>query len=298
MKKERSIFQSVAQFIRAIPIYLEYECSPHGKTKNGNPPLISAAMGNNVKGVKRLIDLKVDFEATDLNGQTALYLTTAFNQPQIVKLLLEAGANPNAQDPESGYSALHRAVMPDMNNNARDPEIARMLLEADADTEIKNEYGGTPLYDAAYARNIEFVKMLLKYKADPNAIDKDGYSILHRTAYQGDAEMVKVLLEAEADHTVTIKHNSLTEYLEGIDDYTPVKAASFGMEKCEKKDRAKYLQIIDMLNEASGQKNLSEGASTKETLPEGTRIPTYKINASNRTAEVLRNAVPINKLPI
>ena len=59
------------------------------------------------------------------------------SETEIVKLLLNAGAAPNAK--HSGDPVLHEAV------RKEDLDIVRLLLEAGADPNGKNSHGETPL---------------------------------------------------------------------------------------------------------------------------------------------------------
>jgi len=65
------------------------------------------------------------------------------NGPQIVQLLLAAGANPDARDPEPhSEAALHWAASND------DAEVARALIDGGADVELPDGSIGTPLENA------------------------------------------------------------------------------------------------------------------------------------------------------
>lgn len=51
-----------------------------------------------------------DLEASDLRGQTALHLAAQCGDLGLVQVLLECGANPNAQEETTGWTPLHFAV--------------------------------------------------------------------------------------------------------------------------------------------------------------------------------------------
>ncbi|CAJ0769389.1 890_t:CDS:10 [Entrophospora sp. SA101] len=88
-----------------------------------------------------------------------------------VKKLLSDGADPNVQN-ENGETPLHIAAKNE-------------YLRIKANTEIKeNLYGQTPLFLAVIEGHVEAVKLLLEAKANPNVKDDSGltpyaYSILH-----------------------------------------------------------------------------------------------------------------------
>merc|ERR1719169_99372 len=51
-----------------------------------------------------------DLEARDLRGQTALHLASQCGDIGLVQVLLECGADPNAQEETTGWTPLHFAV--------------------------------------------------------------------------------------------------------------------------------------------------------------------------------------------
>src|SRR5215471_1932317 len=70
-------------------------------------------------------------------GQTPLMLAVMKGSHQIVEMLLEAGADPNAQD-NTGATALMLIWDCDI-------EITKALIEAGADQELRNNAGETAL---------------------------------------------------------------------------------------------------------------------------------------------------------
>ena len=92
---------------------------------------------------------------------------------------LQADADLNVRD-EYGATPLHLAAF-------YSAEAVTALLEAGADLEARNEFGGTPLHGA---RTAEAVMALLEAGADLNVRDNDGGTPLHSTAIGGYAESV------------------------------------------------------------------------------------------------------------
>jgi ankyrin repeat protein len=89
-----------------------------------------------------------------------------------VEAALLAGAAVNCRG-DGGFTALHFAAQ------ERHVDVARVLLEAGADLEAQNEYGGTPLWVAVMnARDTEggVVGLLLRAGAFPDAENGSGIS--------------------------------------------------------------------------------------------------------------------------
>ncbi|MXW12314.1 MAG: ankryin, partial [Synechococcus sp. SB0668_bin_13] len=99
---------------------------------------------------------------------------------EMVKLLLAAGADPNARDSDQ-ETPLHGAI----GWSDRPEEVMKLLLAAGADPNARNEAGQTPLYTAVERLDEfvegegELVKALLAAGADVMARDEYGQTPLH-----------------------------------------------------------------------------------------------------------------------
>lgn len=111
-------------------------------------------------------------DARDEDGRTPLMHAVLAERPnpEVIRLLVERGADPNAAD-KRGWTALHFA--------ARDQkaEAARALLDAGAEVDPRDSDGATPLWRAVMSgSSAEVVRLLLEAGADPEAQDKSGSS--------------------------------------------------------------------------------------------------------------------------
>ena len=128
------------------------------------------------------------------SGRTVLHDAAEFtDNPTVVQLLLEAGADPNAVD-DRGLTPLHRGAR---NSN---PAVVSHLLSAGADAIALDGRGRTPLHLGAANSNPVVTARLLAAGADPNAPDNDGYTPLHyAAAHSGNRRLVVRLLTAGVD---------------------------------------------------------------------------------------------------
>ena len=109
---------------------------------------------------------------------------------EIVRLLIEAGADLDWRSDSSGWGsglcALHEA--------AADPVMMRLFLDAGADPNVRDENGATPLYHVAaifgcglkQQHALDNVRLLLDAGADAKAIEGRGYTALDRVNTYGD----------------------------------------------------------------------------------------------------------------
>ena len=125
----------------------------------------------------------------------AASLTT---NPTIVRLLLQAGADPNAPD-DDGLSPLHHGAE---NSN---PMVVSHLLDAGADLNARDNDGYTALHwAAAQSGNGRVVKALLDRGADPLAESNDGRTPLHSALrYRAEPSVVSRMLGAGAEGYLT-----------------------------------------------------------------------------------------------
>lgn len=108
------------------------------KDGEGYMALHHAAMGNHLDSVQLLLDSGADINAQGLRGESALYLAAAQGNIEVVDALIKGGADPNL-----------------------------------ATTELR-----TPLQRAAMEGHLATVKALLKAGADPKAKDRQGRTAL------------------------------------------------------------------------------------------------------------------------
>ena len=108
--------------------------------------------------------------AEKLNRERLLRSAADKNQINKVKFIIQEGiADINAQD-KDGDTALYLATS---KNNV---EIAKILLAHDANPNIQNDHGNTPLHKVVFvAKSSKFLQLLVDHKADPLIKNRNGY---------------------------------------------------------------------------------------------------------------------------
>lgn len=97
-----------------------------------------------------------------------IHTATFLGDLDAVKQHIAAGSDLNVQEPTVGSTPLISAAV------FGKTEIARALIEAGADVNIKNNEGSTALHSAAFLCRMEIVEMLLANGADKTLLNNYG----------------------------------------------------------------------------------------------------------------------------
>ena len=125
-------------------------------TSSNSKEFFSAVEEGNIKKVASLLGAGIEPNSKDKYDNTALHYASKKGHSEIVKLLLEKGANVNAQDNDIGYTVLHRASM------AGHLEVAKLLLDKGANINAQDIFSETALHLATVSGHLEVVKLLFE----------------------------------------------------------------------------------------------------------------------------------------
>ena len=155
-----------------------------------------AVKKNDVVKVRRIISTTIIDVNFKLHHKTPLWIASTKGCPQVVKLLIQAGADANEVLDVRGWSLLHEAVRINC-------KVLSQLLLGGAEINKQTTDGLTPLHVAAsYGKFPKAVEFLLDMGADPNVADEFGHTPLHSATLWRPSNVVKMLLikGAETDH--------------------------------------------------------------------------------------------------
>ncbi|MGD9791585.1 MAG: ankyrin repeat domain-containing protein [Phycisphaerales bacterium] len=167
-----------------VEALLSAKASVDARTDQAWSALMIAAARGEGACVDRLIEAGADVRARNRWGQTPLSLAAMHASLDVAKRLLKAGA-PIADADNDGVTILaHAAKSPAGDENAI--ELLRLLLDSGANPNTPGVDGVTPLMWAADAADQPRILLLLNNGADANAKDKDGRTALDWASARDD----------------------------------------------------------------------------------------------------------------
>jgi uncharacterized protein len=128
------------------------------------------------------------------DGFTALHFAAFFGRYEAAALLIERGAEVDAFG--RGWmtgTAMHSAV------SRLQSDVVRILLEAGANPNVRQSAGWTPLHAAAMNGDLASVELLLASGAEPTATNDEGRSVIDLAEESGDeatADRIRSALQA------------------------------------------------------------------------------------------------------
>ena len=173
-----------------IEYFLKKGVNVDSKDPNGNTALVHASLLNQLNIVKYLLENGADVNAG--STVTPLMAASYVGNKDIAAFLIRNKANVNIKG-DKGLSALTLAAT---NGHS---EIVSLLLKNKADINAKSDEGVTALIAASAGGHITIVEELLKNKADVNVKTNDGYTAMRAAITNGNTDVVKLLMEYEAD---------------------------------------------------------------------------------------------------
>lgn len=145
--------------------------------------LVEAVREGRVDEARELLDEGLSPTSNEnARGQSALNAAANCAQPEILALLLDRGAAPDARDDEDSMTPLQIIANMDWWWYAKaEPQrldrwlsCVRLLLARGADREARDDGGRTPLQSACRRRSFALVSLLIEHGADVNARGHDG----------------------------------------------------------------------------------------------------------------------------
>ncbi|XP_074944188.1 ankyrin repeat and SOCS box protein 3 isoform X3 [Phalacrocorax aristotelis] len=165
----------------------------NSKTFEGTSALHLSARHGSLESIRVLLEAGADPNEVTTEATTPLFLAVENGHADVVKFLLQHGANVKGPHSWSGWNSLHQASFQGCT------EIMEILLEEGASKECKDDFGITPLFVAAQYGKLESLRLLVSHGADVNSQAKDRATPLLIAAQEGHTECVELLLSEGAN---------------------------------------------------------------------------------------------------
>lgn len=201
-------YGSPQAYLQCLQILLKQGVDPLTRTHDGTTALHAAALGNQPEAVRLLIEAKIAPDVVDHRMFSPLHRAAQSNALAAARQLLDQGAS--LAPPLNAYTPLHAAAA------AGAREVAALLLERGANPNQRDGKGATPLQWAVGGSDAAMIRLLAEHKADLNCRDFTYSTPLHRAADTDQPAIVEALLDAGADRS-----------LRNIEGLTPLESARF-----------------------------------------------------------------------
>lgn len=164
--------------------------NPNVVDSTGNTMLHLAVLSDNDEIVRLLLQAGADTEARGERIDTPLLRAIRCNRATIVPLLLQAGADIHANMLGVPLAMVLEWAQPTQLN------MVQMLDAAGMDVNAPDQHGRRALHN--HVDNAETVGKLLDMGADPNVADHNGITPLHLAAGENSLEVIQLLIDRGA----------------------------------------------------------------------------------------------------
>jgi ankyrin repeat protein len=161
--------------------------------KNETPLLIKAVERGDADEVRRLKKSGIDLNRSTEYDHPPLHVAAILGNTSIMQVLIELGADPNFPDPRRSETPLHMAVA------GQKLSAVKLLLDRGANLEAENTAGMTPLSEACFEGNFAIAKVLIDAGSKVTPPRKLHWSPLTAASQQSGVDLVQYLVRKGAD---------------------------------------------------------------------------------------------------
>ena len=172
-------------------------------------PLFLASQNNSGEVAALLLEAMADVNFADIDGLTPLWTACQRGHLHMVQRLIAARADVHkTTEPvvkhragDGAFGSVKAPLSPPLSV-VRGPQAAHiisLLIETEADINLQNGRGESPLWIAASDGAEPRLRSLLSFRADVNAVDRSGATPFFKACDVGGLPLLQHLLDARAD---------------------------------------------------------------------------------------------------
>ncbi len=159
---------------------------------SGSNALLAAAMRDDCRAARILLDYGADVEVRDNDGWSALTVAAYYGHEAVAQLLIDNGAEIRA-DVASQWMALHLAAH---NGHVA---VARLLIDKGAEVDAREQAQWTALHLAANSGREAVARLLVDKGAKIEARQQAQWTPLHLAASNGHEAVARLLIDKDAE---------------------------------------------------------------------------------------------------
>ncbi|KAG8158455.1 hypothetical protein KVR01_011577 [Diaporthe batatas] len=173
---------------------LEHGAYANSVDDKGWTPLFHATEAGRLETVEELLQSKwkpnLMLTAPKEGGKSLLQVAFEAGNNQLIKRLLEAGADPELE-------LVDRLTLINVATKAGETEVVKMLIEHKVDLDHADRFGWTPMCEVVgYKPNAKIARLLVDAGANVGHImENSGRNLMHLAMGQGDPEVIRILFE-------------------------------------------------------------------------------------------------------
>ncbi|KAK6346704.1 hypothetical protein TWF696_006820 [Orbilia brochopaga] len=207
------------------PLLAELEEHPHSVHEvdaQGRTALDWATARIQLDDMTLLLAHGADPNNMDVTGRTAVLHAVDSHNAACLRLILEGGGNPNPKMPKGLFrsSPLTAAGFAGM------PEMLKLLLTFGAEPNACNPEGLTALHSVARTQSVECALLLLEWGADLNAVSTNGRTPLTTAIMHNNHPVLQLFLDRGFEYVATSRLSLGPQLLPIIGEFATIETMS------------------------------------------------------------------------
>lgn len=227
------------------------------------PLTMFALRTGNITFARWLIENKINLNSADAWNNTPLLFACRQKDTQLVRLLLDQGANVNKWD------GFHIWDTPLAACSSSNPEIVKMLLQHGANANVSDDYGTSILMSSHFSvdktkKNEDIFMLLISHGANMNAKDREGSTVVMHLVHQGNFSLAAKLVEMGAiltnNERITSCFSKLRNWRQGDQPQAWLEFCKMDVNQRDENGSTPLLHSVRTINLELTEELLKQGA--------------------------------------